>query len=706
MGIEGLEIQGFDNYFQLLGRMARAASQFEGRGKEESKILQVGIAIEGWITKKFPQEKGSALQRETSIREKIALLIGSSPASISDILDAASNHFRVILQTDADSQALIKRLKLPHQEIESVILPPGKELRKGESNQHQEINKPVIPRFQYLIAELQAHGIHADDLIITTGILNPNQLRTQTYILVEVPSIQREVLVCNQRGEATFVSMIHRGMDAYASHTKEELQEMPGIFKLYCSNLEIWKSQVVSLLLSEGYVQIPTDADYLLTVRQEISRITNPEEWIGMNTKTKRELRILGSKLNLVAKKCGIEGSVSDSHLAHLRFGALIFGRDNPHIAVQLDTTEAEFRLRESLGDDPEKWKDLVRSTKTSAEWVKMDTPQRQSFFLAGLGFRALSLKMGQDLNPRKEEEDHLKLGLFIYGETDENIAPAMEIFTKNKNARAELGNDCKKWATALQLKLSAMQWLCMPYDVRPKFEFNGLGLIALARIFGLSGDPGHNNELYLELGHLIFADPILLKAKEECKKRREKRKLIEKEPAKLIEAIKSKMTAHEWISMNQTERANIRVLDMGLGRIGSALGIKNVWSSRENFLKLGIIIFGEDPELQAALVDPSANTSANYNPEGGVSAFITRIQSACTVERWTTWHDKKDHELRFEGFGLSRLAKILKVEGDPFLSKLVRLKMAEKIYGAGNQIVQQALVDEKQRLGLQPQSK
>jgi hypothetical protein len=95
--------------------------------------------------------------------------------------------------------------------IDRVIVPPDfdEPIEVRDNDGSFEMPKEKIPKVKTLLLLLEkSFGIdieNNEDVRITSGVVSPDMMRSTSYNLVEIPQLNRIVLVCDETGNATFV---------------------------------------------------------------------------------------------------------------------------------------------------------------------------------------------------------------------------------------------------------------------------------------------------------------------------------------------------------------------------------------------------------------------------------------------------------------------------------------------------------------------
>ncbi|MDD5469999.1 MAG: hypothetical protein PHO92_04360, partial [Candidatus Peribacteraceae bacterium] len=236
-----------DRFERLFAEVEAAVSSFDNSEHAERLLIDTLHKLEVWMQKAF----GTPPKEDRDRREeKIVHAAGRPVASIASLLTAAQANVDRLLRATNSPEEVARQMRIVHQQAEGILLPPGNgQIKPGDGS---GIEPPrVEPRLQWLVAALPRVGVYTDDLIMTTGAVCDQMMRKVSYALLEIPKIRKEVLVCNQVGEATFVSARMLGMAAYQRHTKEELEALPGVTRVVCRTQDQWTEEVLALLQSQ-----------------------------------------------------------------------------------------------------------------------------------------------------------------------------------------------------------------------------------------------------------------------------------------------------------------------------------------------------------------------------------------------------------------------------------------------------------------------
>jgi hypothetical protein len=125
-------------------------------------------------------------------------------------------------------------------------------------------------------------GIFADDLFIYRGLVQRNSMRKISYTIIEIPKLDRQVAVCDQIGEISFVATRILPIHTWAAMNKEELKSHPDVHTNRYGRH--WIQKLHGLLLDEGKVKPATRPKATLRRKGAAPILTETQivEWIRL----------------------------------------------------------------------------------------------------------------------------------------------------------------------------------------------------------------------------------------------------------------------------------------------------------------------------------------------------------------------------------------------------------------------------------------
>jgi len=367
-----------------------------------------------------------------------------------------------------------------------------------------------------------------------------------------------------------------------------------------------------SIMFGEGNATIQPLLQKLQSKHTEREKFTNnpelliaklkemytPEKWVKMTRREKKGFKITGIGLYAIASVFGVEGNPADSQLLHLELGLKIFGENNAVILPQWNKLLSEQAEREKLKNNPELLAETIKESFTSEKWAKMANKEKQCFKIAGFGLKAIASVFGVDGNPANNNLVHLELGLKIFGENNAVILPQLKKLQSELAEQEKFKNNPELLAETIKGLCSPEKWAKMPKKERFRFKIAGLGLAAIARIFGVDGKPTSNKLANLDLGLKIYGEDnsVILPLWKKLQSELAEQEKFKNNPELLAETIKGSHTPEKWVKMTCKEKNRFKIAGLGLVTISSKFGIDGSPACNQLVhLELGLKIYGKD---------------------------------------------------------------------------------------------------------------
>lgn len=170
------------------------------------------------------------MEHVSSDTERSALVhCGLNPVTIEDTLDHIADISENIKQLSSVIDAITVNTG-------RVITPPDHQELQMSQGDGSFKEKPTIPRLKTLLfLASNSFGIDLQDpaqLSVTAGVLKETMVRNESYNLVELSTVNRSILICDEEGNATFVldtnQLIQHGIsrEVLMGMSKNELQAL------------------------------------------------------------------------------------------------------------------------------------------------------------------------------------------------------------------------------------------------------------------------------------------------------------------------------------------------------------------------------------------------------------------------------------------------------------------------------------------------
>lgn len=325
--------------------------------------------------------------------------------------------------------------------IQGVILPPSTDKAPlVEGSKETEYNDPRFEeRLEELFGILQDAGVFTDDVIIIEGVIDPGMMRKESYVCVEIPRLERMVLVCNQVGEATFVLKGNFSVDTLSTLSKEELlDKYPShVNRIVRTSFDAWKKEILeNLLIDSNDLTIEKNREKIDVRSYEqlcaaVQAKYTPEWWSKANSEDIRSIEVDGKKITSIGSIFGSKVAAVDSRYNFLLFGQKIWGNEEPHIKKVI---EIETRSREQ-------WSEEIKKQFTTNQWIGFKISDRLFLRIDGKSLMELGTIFGIAGIPASNFLVFLKLGQAIWGSDEPIIKKAIELENRS----------IEDWALAIQ---------------------------------------------------------------------------------------------------------------------------------------------------------------------------------------------------------------------------------------------------------------
>jgi hypothetical protein len=695
-------------YRALKTRALQAIRLHHGEEATYRALMDALAELETWMRNTFGDETMKRLSDDDE--RGIALITESQSGTITDLLSRTSQRLTNLSKGELTPAQIASAHRILHVHEDAVLVPPDElEIKRGNGNGEWK-EREYSPRLQELIALLAEHEIYTDDIVCVTGTNAKNMIRRESYVLVEIPRLKKQILICNEVGEATFISHAILSRRTFFQSTKDDLLGM-GLERIVYG--PTWGEQLTASLFREGEEpQKKVNVRDREEMRKLITASITSQKWLGLNSNERVALCFSGKRLSAIGNLFGINGRPGNHFLAYIRLGAAIFGADDPFIAPVLKKTEEKWKVVEeqrkqveTLGNDLEKWRIYITKKISAEQWINTSVVKRNTFTFVGRSLTALATLFNVTGRVPGNNLLQLRLGAAIYGADDPFIAPALKKAEEEKIQAETLGEDAVKWKEYISTHVTSEDWINL--KDRKMFSLAGKKLIALARLFGIEGDPLSNTLVRLRLGAAIFGaeDPFIAPA---LKKAEEENTLVTylgDDLARWRTYITERITAETWVNMTYAQREDIVFSGKGLKALSNLFGVEgDARYSTLIYLRLGAAIFGaEDPFIAPALKKAEEeNTLVTYLGDD-LARWRTYITERITAETWVNMTHEQRKVVSFGDRGYKSIAALFGMEHGNHLS---HLRFGASIFGINDPCVAPALKKEEKEWKVEEECK
>ncbi|MCB0331636.1 MAG: hypothetical protein KDD70_18320, partial [Bdellovibrionales bacterium] len=535
-------------------------------------------------------------------------------ATVCAFLDKAQKHFLGQLTSEQESlEASIRNLRkcgiAVDQSEHSLVDSPDEDFTHAESaeshpnQQGSGFSRVYVTKLQQLISGLPRVGVFKEDLAVEIGAAQSRVLRGSPYMLLTIKSLDKEILVCNQHGEATFVSDTCRGVEFYSSRSKGDLKKTEGIHTVCYRNGDQWFAQIVSHLFPKAgpdrcatpLLEVDVVPEVVLRVREDPNMTA--EVWANMKQRERNAYKAPGTKVGLrgLASQIGVKGSPTTNSAVYYELGIRIFGPD-PLLVQKRDESLQEQSDRK-LPADELKRRILEDGAMTAEDWCNMNRAESRSFRVPGtrIALLALSTRLGIKGDPNANLAAFYETGIEIFGRKKilvEKLGEAAQRLDDARLAKEEILEKIKA-----DPEMDQERWIQMSIEERRQYRVPGtaLSLYQINKTFHLSGRPTDSKALHLELGEAIFGKGSLVS--HELAKEEAVLKAQNLDARVLRDVITNQMTYDDWNSMSQRDKTKYKVpgTKLGLNRVARKFSVSgNPVANHQVHLELGKAIFEE----------------------------------------------------------------------------------------------------------------
>jgi hypothetical protein len=131
------------------------------------------------------------------------------------------------------------------------------------------------PRLARLLSFLSDQGVKMDDLVIYQGLIDERSMREHPYFIVDILERNVQVAVCNQTGNATFVSQTRMIPAEWGSYTKPELEALPHIRRVEDRSTQKWLEAIWDHIVTANAPRM--DVNAIKAEQKRIQRLRGPD---------------------------------------------------------------------------------------------------------------------------------------------------------------------------------------------------------------------------------------------------------------------------------------------------------------------------------------------------------------------------------------------------------------------------------------------
>lgn len=562
-------------------------------------------------------------------------------------------------------------------------------------------------RLKPVIYMLQSRGVFVDDLVLAVGPVVPGAMRKRSYIQIDIPRIQKSILICEQVGEGTFVLQMLLPREIAMTHTKTKLVALYGanIKRIDKRNDTEWIQEIEKALFESNETSISSintkvNIEIAETVRTIVTQRITPQQWRDMEQPMRKKLKIPVPTMISPTGELGImslstvfgcKGNTGSDNRIHIEVGIAIFGAE----PLLLEAHERIVRHQKATAGD-ENAREYLRTqakakVRTPEEWIAITNEKRRLFECDGVKMHAFATLFGIEKTPLRFTSAHLALGIQIYGK----VTCLMTAYTRTlEREEAEKGDTPARERLRALAKAQIgtdQDWIEMDGTGRKTLRVNGYSLNELDDIFHTGKGAMTRLKARVELGIAIYGQTKKLVALYKRVTNEEKALAgSEKARSKIRKIVKTHFHNSEiWLAQGYSARTALKIghSNMGLTYLSSLFGINgNCISGYGPYIELGMAIYGShDTRLQAALARHNMIAKAKEGDLKSRANVLQLVREDCarlelTAANWSKRYNFCRSQL-LAGLGLSQLSTCLGLRGKALDSQRYFLELGTIIF-------------------------
>ncbi len=335
-----------NQYRNHLAGILRMVKNYHGEEEQKEEILNQLISLDEWLREVFSfkvddegVKKALPLKIESQLSSQ---LLEGKDCSIQQILARTQSRYeRWVRQTlkkrsdsykkkehPENSMPTIDETGLVISEVDGVFLPPREEPVHFIPGKNEVKIFRMQDRLQQLLLFLHENEIFADDIIIVSGKVHEKQIRHMPYTLVEIPKLNKQVLVCDEVGEATFIikGILPRNLFFLLSKERLQSEYSDRVARVLYFTKKQWEKALEKNLFMDG-IGVKIDVRSQEEIRQYILKDKTPEEWGAMNSDQRKAYKVGRRGLVSIYRiMLGERGKPVGRIDHHKKLGSAIFG--------------------------------------------------------------------------------------------------------------------------------------------------------------------------------------------------------------------------------------------------------------------------------------------------------------------------------------------------------------------------------------------
>ncbi|MBB1557024.1 MAG: hypothetical protein HG439_000805 [candidate division SR1 bacterium] len=156
----------------------------------------------------------------------------------------------IIKNKSLSPEEKLKELGIKYIKTDKMILPPDPEYRRIQTGSGKGWKEPGpdYDRIGRLVGLLKGIGVYTTDYTVIVGTNTENAMRRESYVMFQIPKLNKTILVNNCYGEATFIYDGILEYDDVVAYSKKDLSSQLTKIIFSHSKKESWDFQILGEL--------------------------------------------------------------------------------------------------------------------------------------------------------------------------------------------------------------------------------------------------------------------------------------------------------------------------------------------------------------------------------------------------------------------------------------------------------------------------
>lgn len=507
-------------------------------------------------------------------------------------------------------------------------------------------------RLKPVLAMLQSRGVFADDLVLVSGPVVPGAMREVSYIQIDIPRLQRSILVCNQVEEATFIfhGLLPRSIATMASKSQLIATYGDRLCKVEKHGEAEWLGAIEQALFTDSLgvnvIRAKVNVVHAERLRKQLHAAISVERWAAMEQLERQELKVnVGKEISpngeigimALSSVFGIYRNAGSHRKLHIETGFRIYGLHPALMSVYERIVRHELVLAGDESAISTVRGLVIKQVPTAEAWIAEAKLNRNNREFDGLKISALATLFGVTGLAARANQPYLELGIKIYGPVECLTQALGRLLIKVKIEGGDQIEKQRILGVIRQRVGSEAEWMLMESRTRKGIRIDGYTFNELGSLLGISGNVIYTFRWWLELGLMVFpgAKNLLLAYRQNVAEINAiaGSKSARKKIRGLIKAhFKSSLS---WLECDYEARLHLSIADRGITYLGALFEIGgNPISSTIAFIELGMAIYGRsDPALAVAYKEAVRLVKAREGDPIARAELLTIVRADCSTQ-------------------------------------------------------------------------